>query len=392
MRPDRDLAPDERPETGTPLYVHVPFCAAKCHYCDFYSFAATAGDSKGFVPHLLDEAERFAPRSPRSVFVGGGTPTWLSGHELRELFEGLEARTGFRASAGEVTIECNPESLDRAKAELLLELGVTRFSIGVQSLRPELLELFGRVHQVEQSFEAVRAARAAGAERLSVDLIYAAPGEELETWTSDLARIVELGPDHVSAYHLAFEEGTAFERWLRDGTLEERDESSELDFFWATREGLEAAGYRAYEVSNFAPKGEECAHNLNYWANGPYVGLGPSAVSLVGGRRRGHARSLETWARRVRDRPADPFEWEETLSPLSRLGETWWLGLRRTDGVDPAVARATSGFAGPEDPCEAEAEALTREGLLELAGSRYRLTERGLPLADAVARRFLRPE
>jgi len=388
MRPTSDPAPP----SGTPLYVHVPFCVAKCHYCDFYSFAAVRGDSSGFVELLLREAEHRAGPNPRTVFIGGGTPTWLSEPELRALFDGLDERTGFRASAEEVTIECNPESLDEAKAELLLSLGVRRFSIGFQSLRPELLELFGRVHHAEQSFDAFRAARSAGVEEISVDLIYASPGEKLETWEADLARVMDAGPDHVSAYNLTFEEGTAFEQWRRSGKLEPQAEELELEFFWRTRALLEERGYDAYEISNFALNGRLCKHNLNYWENGPYVGLGPSAVGKVGQKRMGNPRSYEKWSARIRADEWPAFEWEETLEPAARLGETWWLGLRTRDGIDPARARETAGLGKLPDPCLAVADDLCRKELLVLEGSRYRLTRKGLPLADAIARQFLVPD
>ena len=388
MRPDRSPAP----LPGTPLYVHVPFCVAKCHYCDFYSFAAQEGDSAGFVDLLLREAEQRAAPNPRTVFIGGGTPTWLSESELRALFDGLEDRTGFRASAEEVTIECNPESLDEAKVELLLELGVRRFSIGFQSLRPELLEMFGRVHRVEQSFEAFRAARSAGAEQISVDLIYASPGEQLETWEADLARVLEAGPNHISAYNLTFEEGTAFEQWRRAGKLTPQVEDLELQFFWRTRELLEDAGFDAYEISNFASNGSLCHHNVNYWENGPYVGLGPSAVGKVGHLRMGNPRSYEKWSAGMRDEAALLYEWSETLEPADRLGETWWLGLRTREGVDPATARRVAELGARPDPCLPIAEELAHQGLLILEDNCYRLSQRGLPLADAIARQFLSPD
>ncbi len=387
MRPDRDpaLLP------GTPLYVHVPFCVAKCHYCDFYSFAAETGDSSGFVDLLLREASTRAADHPRTVFVGGGTPTWLPAAELRALFDGLEELTGFRSSAEEVSVECNPESLDEAKAELLLELGVNRFSIGFQSLRPELLELFGRVHQVEQSFDAFQAARSAGAEEISVDMIYASPGEKLETWESDLSQVLELEPNHLSAYNLTFEEGTAFEQWRRTGALIPQVEDLELQFFWRTREILEEAGYSPYEISNFSLNGQHCEHNLNYWENGSYSGLGPSAVGKVGHRRMGNPRSYGKWAERIRAGESPIHEWEETLAPLDRLGETWWLGLRTKTGIDPARARAVAAVDVFEDPCERIAKGLLEHGLLVHRDGCWRLSDTGLPLADAVARQFLTP-
>jgi len=383
----QEPVPGPAPE-GTPLYVHLPFCTAKCHYCDFFSVADEGQDIGGMIDAILAEAELRAPRRPRTVFFGGGTPSLLSERELTRLLDGLDALTGFRASALEVTAECNPESLDRAKARTLLGLGVRRLSIGVQSLRPEVLELFGRVHSVDDSFRAYEAARAAGVQHVNLDLIFAVPGQSVEEWESDLSRVLALGPDHLAAYNLAFEEETRFKRWLDEGRLVAAPEEVELAMFAATRRIAEGFGLAPYEISNYAAPGEECAHNVNYWRNGPYLGLGPSAVSKVGQVRAGNPRGIHAYRRFVAA-GATAFAFGECLTPRARLAETWWLGLRLAEGVEPAAARATAGCV--EDPCPAVhiAEGLAATGHLELAEGRYRLTERGRPVADAVAAEFL---
>ncbi len=376
------------PEEGTPLYVHLPFCVEKCTYCDFFSVKAVGQDLAGTVDALLAEANRRAPTKPRTVFVGGGTPSLLPGDELIRLFEGLEQCTGFRTSAIEVTVECNPESLTLEKALLLRELGANRLSIGFQSLDSGILQLFGRVHTVDQSFTAFSAARAAGFTRVNVDLIYAVPGQSLESWLADLERVLALRPEHVSAYSLAFEEGTVLTKRLRSGELERLSENEELRFFRQTRASLCGHGYEPYEISNFSLTACLCAHNLNYWRNGPYVGVGPSAVSQIGATRFGNPRSIAAWRRKVSEGFAAC--WEETLPALERLGETWWLGLRTAEGVDPVEARKIAGLSDEEpDPAETLAQELVWEGFLESDGQRYRLSPRGLPLADAVSRRFL---
>lgn len=376
-----------RPAPGTPLYVHVPFCAAKCTYCDFYSLAGEGQDLAGTLELLLAEAAARAPERPRTVYLGGGTPSYYGPADLERLLDGLERVSRFRSSAVEVTCECNPESLDLAKARLLRELGVDRLSIGLQSLEPRILELFGRVHDVAAGFAAVEAARAAGFERVSVDLIYGVPGQDLARWQADLARVLALRPDHVSAYQLTFEEGTPLGAQLHAGTVARLSEETELAFFEATHGQLAAAGYEGYEVSNFCLSGQQCLHNVNYWRNGPYLGLGPSAVSKIGHRRFGNPRSLVPWREAVAaGRPATA--WEETPAPELRLGETWWLGLRTRAGVDPDEARRVAGHEGP-DPTAAERAALAAVGLLEEGAGRTRLSARGWPLADAVARRLL---
>lgn len=399
---------------GTALYVHFPFCVVKCTYCDFFSVPVERPDGRredvdGTLDALLDEARLRAPKGPRTVFIGGGTPSLPSEAQIARFLDELDAATGFRASASEVTAECNPESLDASKAAALLAGGVTRLSVGVQSLRPHVLELFGRAHDAQQGLRALAAAREGGATRLSADLIYAAPGQTAAMWAEDLERVLAAagGLEHLSAYNLTFEEGTRLEMLRRRGELAPLDEDTELAMFEATAQIAGAAGLERYEVSNYARPGEACAHNLVYWANGEYVGIGPSAVSKVGAARFGNARSIAPWRAAVAEvteraarRTSDAADvatsvaaWSEEPKPLARLGESWWLGLRRAVGVDPAEARAAAHFAlgrdGAADPALPIAERLVEQGLLERADERYRLTERGRPLADGVAKEFL---
>jgi len=376
-----------RPEPGTALYVHVPFCVAKCTYCDFYSLVPDGQDLPGTLDALLREAERRAPDLPRTVFLGGGTPSYYPAPELARLLDGLDRISRFRASAQEVTCECNPESLDLEKARILLSLGIDRLSIGFQSFDPRILALFGRVHDVRQSLAAFDAARAAGFERVSVDLIYGVPGQELRQWEIELDRVVALRPDHISAYQLTYEEGTPLTTRLHAREFERLGEELELAFFELTHARMSAAGYEGYEVSNFSLSGQQCAHNVNYWSNGPYVGLGPSAVSKIGATRFGNPRSIAPWRQSI-DAGRFPAAWEETPEPRTRLGETWWLGLRTRAGVEPASACRTAAFDGA-DPTEGLRRELLEQGFLERSAGRFRLTPRGWPVADAIARRFL---
>lgn len=381
----------ERGERGTALYVHFPFCAAKCTYCDFFSLPAGGQDLGGALAALTTETLRRAPELPATVFLGGGTPSLYAARELVQFLDRLQERTGFRQSASEVTIECNPESLDENKVEALLGAGVNRFSIGVQSLRPDVLAWFGRVHSSEQGLRALRAAKRAGAQRVSADLIYAFPGQSVEDWRTDLDRVLEVGLEHLSAYNLTYEEGTALYRQLQQGRSAPLDEELELQLFELTQERCRAHGLEAYEISNYARPGGESRHNGIYWANLDYVGVGPSAVSRVGGARFGNPRSLGPWRAAIEaGKPA--AAWLERPSELQRLGESWWLGLRRRVGVDSAEAAAAAGapVAGSSAKCaERRAQDLVEQGLLERKDGRYRLTARGWPLADAVARRFL---
>jgi oxygen-independent coproporphyrinogen III oxidase len=381
------------PKRGTPLYVHLPFCVTKCSYCDFFSVPADGQDVEGWLDNVIQEAQHRAPSHPSTVFFGGGTPSLLSRAQLTKLLDALDRITSFRASAKEVTAECNPESLDPDKARCLVDLGVRRLSIGFQSLRSEVLALFGRVHSVEQSFRAYEAAREAGARDVSIDMIYAVPGQRPEEWAQDLDRVIALGPDHFSAYNLAFEEGTPFRRWLEEGTLQRLPEETELEMFRHTRARLAANGLHGYEISNYSRTGHHCEHNVNYWRNGDYLGIGPSAVSKVGATRQGNVRSILDYRRRISAR-RHALAWSETPSWGTRLGETWWLGLRLAEGLTPAQAWGRSGrseWTSDRDPAVPVAERLRDEGWLDVdREGRWRLSEAGLPLADAVAREFLR--
>lgn len=377
---------------GTALYVHLPFCAAKCHYCDFYSVAAAGHDVDGLIERLLDEAARFAPARPRTVFLGGGTPSLLSVAQLRRVLDELDRLTDFRAFASEVTAECNPESLDYDKVRALLELGVTRLSLGFQSLDDATLALFGRVHSVDDSFRAFEAARRAGCARINIDMIFAAPGQSTQQWRADLQRVLALGPEHLSAYNLTFEEETPFRRWRDQGRLAQAPEELELELFELSRALLLEHGYAAYEVSNFALDGQQCAHNVNYWRNGEYLGIGPSAVSKTQLVRAGNVRALHDYKQRIA-RAGEARTWAERPGPLTRLAETWWLGLRLSEGLHPqaALERAAVSldeFAGVDPTVEVVAR-MVDLGLLERIGATVRLTPRGLPVADAIAKEFL---
>lgn len=383
-------AEEQQPTPGTPAYLHLPFCVVKCSYCDFFSVVAEGQDLKGTVETVKREFSMRAPREPHTVFVGGGTPSLLPTEELVSLFDALDDASSFRTSSVETTVECNPESLDAEKARALVEAGVHRLSIGVQSLDPDILRLFERPHTAEQGLAAFEIARAAGAERVGVDLIYAVPGQELDRWLSELEQVLRMEPDHVSAYSLAFEEETPLTKRMETGRLQRLPEDVELAFFRETRSLLAQHGYEAYEVSNFARPGERCLHNENYWRNGDYVGLGPSAASKLGHRRFGNPRSLRRWREAV-ESGTDPTSWSETLSPEARLGETWWLALRTAEGISPSQARARAGLQSEDDQAEKTARELHDEGWLVHDGENYSLAEKAWTVADAIATRFLEP-
>jgi len=340
-------------------------------------------DAGRLVVGLLRELEQYDGIDCGTIYVGGGSPTALPAGELIRLVRTLGER---HPQAEEFTVECNPGQVD---AELLTQLraaGVNRLSFGAQSFLPKELALLGRGHSVEQIEAAVATARGAGYENVGLDLIFAIPGSTLADWQTSLEAALRLNIKHVSAYSLSFEAGTVFEVWRQSGRLAAVDE--ELDramYEWAI-ERLERAGFVQYEVSNFARPGYECRHNLGYWANRPYVGIGPAAASCRmmdrGGLRVTNRVEIEQYLMAVESGAPAPAEIHE-VSPDDAVCETAVLNLRRRAGIDRAEFQRRTGhdalrtFAGPIGQyCEL--------GLIEVTDRAVRLTRRALPIADTV--------
>ncbi|MFW5681516.1 MAG: radical SAM family heme chaperone HemW [Phycisphaeraceae bacterium] len=366
------------------LYIHVPFCFHKCHYCDFYSIAdrdhATGDKQARFVESLRCELRRWADKGtlrPRTVFIGGGTPTLLR-VELWDLLLGEMDRWGVLGDVREFTVEANPETLTPELARTLRRGGVNRLSIGCQSFQPELLNALERWHDPESVGRAVRTARAAGIDNINLDLIFAIPGQSLEQLRDDLGRAVALEPDHLSYYGLTYEPNTTLAVKLRLGRVSAVGEELELAMYQAVLEGTEAAGFEQYETSNFARPGRRCEHNLVYWRRGEYLGLGPSASSHLAGERWKNQAHL---GRYVDGCPEPPVVDRETLTPGQQRDEALMLGLRLREGI------ALSTLDDMELLDDARSETIARMiqlGYVERTDTHLRLTRAGLPVADGV--------
>jgi oxygen-independent coproporphyrinogen-3 oxidase len=380
----------------TALYVHVPFCFHKCHYCDFYSIThQTPQRMARFVDLVLREAERWAASGelplvrPKTVFFGGGTPSLLPGEQMRRLLLGLREPFNFE-ELNEWTVECNPATVDADYCAMLRECGVTRLSFGAQSFDPAQLKTLERHHDPSDVARSVALARDAGFHRLNLDLIYAIPGQDLASWLDSLETAISLGTPHLSCYGLTYEANTPLAVKRRLGHVRAVDDDLELRMLHATRARLASAGYTAYEISNYALQGEECRHNLVYWNGENYLGLGPSAASHVAGtrwRNRAHLGEWETAVQRAGGLPATDLE---VLSPARRAGELAYLQLRLAAGVRYADFQDRTGF----DARALYAEPIRRlscNGLLEGDENGFRLTDRGLNVADAIAAEFLAP-
>ncbi|NDY42673.1 radical SAM family heme chaperone HemW [Dissulfurirhabdus thermomarina] len=368
------------------LYVHVPFCATKCPYCDFVSAPASGRVKARYLEALRAEARRMAeaPEVRRltfsTLYVGGGTPTTLPADALADLVRELLAAFTW-GDAPEVTVEANPESTTREGLARLKAAGVNRVSIGLQGMSDRALRVLGRPHDASQGRAAVAAAAGAGL-RVGVDLIFGWPGQDPAEWMAALEAVVELGPEHVSAYELSVEAGTPLAAAVQAGRLRLPGQALRSRLTDLAEDILEAHGYRQYEISNFARPGGACRHNLNYWDEGPYLGLGAAAASFLPPARVRNVPDTLAYIDRVL-RGEDPREEREELDPEARFREAVVLALRTRDGIDPERFRRRWGL----DPAAYYGRRLVRlveAGLLEADAAGIRLTRRGRRLANQV--------
>jgi len=371
------------------LYLHVPFCTTKCGYCDFYSLGGGVQPTGRLVECLLAELTRrltqFEPVLV-TIFVGGGTPTVLGGQELTRLFWSLGQLASLHP-VGEFTVEANPETLDTDKANALLRADVTRLSLGAQSFHPAELAVLERIHDPASLAASVKTARAAGFEQINLDLIFGIPGQTLVSWRDSLRAALELEPTHLACYGLTYEPGTALAARRDRGLVQPCDENLEAEMFCATIDELAAAGFQHYEISNYALPGCRCEHNLRYWRNEPYLGIGPSAASYVNGRRWRNVPHLDRYLQTV-EAGCWPETDVETLDALSAIRETAMLGLRLREGVAVAAVRRRFGV-DPLALFRPMIESFSALGLLEADQRFIRLTRRGLMVANEVMAEFL---
>ena len=377
------------------IYVHVPFCATRCGYCDFNTYTAAelggppAPVSAASYPDLAIAEIRFARRvlgaadlPVSTVFFGGGTPTLLPPAALGGIMRAIDEEFGLRPGA-EVTTEANPESVDEAALNELRAQGITRVSFGMQSAVPSVLATLDRVHQPGRPARCAQWARAAGFEHVSLDLIYGTPGESAADWRCSLDAALEAGPDHISAYALTVETGTRLAAKVRRGELSAPDDDVLAERYVTADEVLGAAGYRWYEISNWSAGGDaaRCAHNLLYWTDGDWWGIGPGAHSHVGGTRWWNVRHPHRYGTKIAA-GTSPGQAREVLTGDERQLEQIMLRLRLDSGCPVALL----GPAG-----RANAASVVAEGLAEpaaFAGGRILLTRRGRLLADTVTRKL----
>ena len=376
------------------IYLHFPFCLRKCRYCDFLSWPAAEDVRAAYVRRLREEiafrAEQLAGSGyeVQTIFFGGGTPSLMSGGQLASLMENLYSAFDI-AEKPEISIECNPGTVDPDKLKAFRGAGVNRLSFGLQSMDDEELACLGRIHRVTDFLKSYEAARAAGFDNINVDLMSALPGQTVAGWENTLHRTVRLSPEHISAYSLIIEEGTPFYECYGEGNTQDLpDEEAEREMYRVTEDILAAYGYRHYEISNYARPGKECRHNLTYWTMGDYLGLGLGAAGKIGNSRLQNTDDLDKYMK--------DFETAETehLTKNNQMEEMMFLGLRLTEGVSLDQFAETFG-------CSAQSvyghviDHWTEVGCLETTGTDHKkicLTSRGLDLANQVMADFLLDE
>lgn len=379
------------------LYVHIPFCKKKCRYCDFLSFAGEEWTQETYTQALIREIGAWRGKENKkvsSVFAGGGTPSILSVRRMEEIFEALR-ESFFLAENAEITIECNPGTLEKEKLEVYKCLGVNRLSLGLQSAKNEELRLLGRIHTWETFLESFQMARKAGFENLNVDLISALPGQTVESWRETLEKTIALSPEHISAYSLIIEEGTPFyQEYEEDAKIREAggdpqflpSEDAERQMYKDTEKILGNAGYSRYEISNYAKPGMACQHNMGYWQRKEYIGLGLGASSLYREGRWRNSENLLEYCNREQDMPE-----RKDLQKLSRkdqMEETMFLGLRLMEGVEEEAFFREFGCTCREVYGEV-LDRLEDQGLLKEENGRIFLTSHGIDISNYCMAEFL---
>ena len=396
---------DDRGYRGAGLYLHVPFCSRICPYCDFAVITGSRERRRRFADSLVAEIAMVGSTGGAgwwagggvntgaegggaigafdTIYFGGGTPSALEPAELARILEAAGAALPLNAPW--IFLEANPEDVSVESLRAWRELGVRTLSLGVQAFDEPALRFLGRRHDPEQAARSVLLAREAGFHTVSVDLIYGLPDDSLERWRANLARAVELAPDHLSCYQLTIHEGTPFGFRAARGELAELPEEGQADLFLLTHEFLNAHGFQGYEVSSFARGAEHRSrHNRKYWDHTPYLGLGPSAHSFAAGRRWWNERKLHRWEARLAAGER-PIAASEELSRSELALEAVMLGLRTYEGIDLERLRARHGV-DLERHNERLLEELAEEGLVRIEGSALAPTPRGLAVADTLAR------
>jgi oxygen-independent coproporphyrinogen III oxidase len=377
------------------LYLHIPFCHTRCHYCDFNTYAGILPLREPYVRALITEIELAGqlaqladgtPRRSRTIFFGGGTPSLLTVEQITRLLAACHKAFAIDQQA-EITLEANPGTLSFEQLVGLRATGINRLSLGSQSFDAELLNTLGRIHTPEEIVQAVSNARAAGFTSINLDFMFGLPGQTMDHWQATLDQALALHPEHFSLYSLIIEEGTLFHTWTNEGRIVPGDEDLCADMYEYADERLQAAGYENYEISNWALPGYQSRHNLTYWHNLPYLGMGAGAHSSFGGRRFSNVLDPQAYINLLKKQQRPEAE-SETIDRVQAMSETAFLALRTAQGLhlptfEERFAEPFTRFAGERLRIVEEA------GLLEQEQDWLRLSKRGRLLGNEVFLRLL---
>lgn len=371
------------------LYIHIPFCIRKCNYCDFLSFPETESGIAQYCHALKEEIKRTGDQAEgigvRSVFIGGGTPSILEAEQITEIMTCIRNNFSIEKNA-EITIESNPGTLNAEKLNCYHELGINRLSIGLQSTDDDCLRRLGRIHTFQEFEKNYEQARKSGFQNINIDLMSGLPGQSLRGYEDTLNRVTELKPEHISSYSLIIEEGTPF--YKSDSVLQQLpDEDTERKMYERTKEILAQQGYERYEISNYARQGRECIHNLGYWEQVPYLGMGLGASSFYNGARFSNERNF----RKYLSTPYLPFEHREDYVQVSReeqMEDTMIFGLRKMKGI--SVFEFEREFGTPIwEMYGSVIERYSNLGLLIQEGDVLRLTDAGIDVSNRIFEDFI---
>lgn len=375
------------------VYIHVPFCRQKCSYCDFLSWPQHEEAIPAYVDDLVREINLyrgvFAERQVSTVFFGGGTPSLLAGPEIKTILDAVTSVASMLPDA-EITLEANPETLWEEKLKQYAESGINRLSIGLQSTHQHLLQFIGRMHTVEDFHKSVEWARKAGINNINGDLIFGIPGQKLQEWEESLSDVAALKLPHLSCYGLTYEEGTPLTTQMEKNRFKPVDEEHEWMMFRHGIEWLQSRNYHHYEISNYAMTGFECRHNINYWKNLEYIGLGAGAHGFINGVRTENAKSLKAYQKMISSNEK-PIVIRQKVSRNASISETCFLGLRMREGISNKAFLNRYGTS-LSDVYPVEIPCLIERGLLESVDGYVRLTEKGFDLSNQVFVAFLLDE
>lgn len=371
------------------LYIHIPFCKSKCFYCDFNSYSDKEYMQDEYISCVIKEIElRYSileDYTIKSIFIGGGTPTYLNLNAMEKLLSYLRQ---FTCDNIEYTCEANPGTLTYEKLCMLKNYGVNRLSIGLQSWDNAILKSLGRIHSNQDFLDNFKLARALGFHNINVDLMFSIHGQTVENFKNTLDNVIALSPEHISCYGLILEQGTPFWEQYKCGLLEEVNEDVDREMYYAATEKLEKNGYNRYEISNYAREGYECIHNIIYWRTRPYLGVGAGAHSFIGSARFSNDLNPDVYIKKLLNSNL-PVVNKEVLSRDDMISEFMFMGLRMTEGIqlDDFKYRFQNGLF---ELFDTEINRLIRNDLLKLKDGRLMLTELGIDLSNQVFVEFLK--